>query len=71
LGKVNVQEAFVVSDVEIGLGAVISDEDLAVLERVHCSWVYVEVGVKLLHDHSQTASGEKIAEASRRQAFTE
>ena len=49
LAEVGVEEALVVTDVEVGLGAVVGDEDLAVLERVHRPGVDVEVGVELLH----------------------
>ena len=35
LAQVDVEEALVVPDVEVGLGAVVGHEDLAVLERVH------------------------------------
>ena len=34
-GQVAVQEPLVVADVQVGLGAVLGDEHLAVLERVH------------------------------------
>ena len=48
-GQVDVEEALVVADVEIGLRAVLGDEDLAVLERVHGAGVHVQVRVQLLH----------------------
>jgi hypothetical protein len=47
-GKVLVDEALVVPDVEIGLGAVLGDEHLAVLERAHRPRVDVDVRVELL-----------------------
>jgi hypothetical protein len=47
--EVPVEEALVVADVEVGLGAVLGDEHLAVLEGVHRAGVDVEVGVELLH----------------------
>ena len=50
-------------DVEVGLGAVVGDEDLTVLERVHRAGVDVEVGVELLHHDSQAACGQQVAEA--------
>ena len=53
--QVAVEEPLVVADVEVGLGAVLGDEDLAVLERVHRAGVDVEVGVELLHHHPQAA----------------
>ena len=47
-GEVLVEEALVVADVEVGLGAVLGDEDLAVLERAHRAGVDVEIGIELL-----------------------
>jgi hypothetical protein len=38
-----------VAEVEVGLAAVVGDEDLAVLERVHRARVDVDVRVELLH----------------------
>ena len=37
-------EALVVAEVEVGLGAVVGDEDLAVLERAHRARIDVDVG---------------------------
>ena len=42
-----VREALVVAEVEVGLGAVVGDVDLAVLERAHRARVDVEVRVEL------------------------
>ena len=70
-GQVAVEEPLVVADVEVGLGAVLGDEDLAVLERVHGARVDVEVRVELLHRHLQPARGEQLAEAAGGQALTE
>ena len=53
--QLGVEEALVVADVEVGLGAVVGDEDLAVLERVHRAGVDVEVRVELLHRDAQAA----------------
>jgi len=61
-GQVDVEEALVVADVEVGLGAVLGDEDLPVLERVHRPGVDVEVGVELLHRDPQATAGQKGAE---------
>ena len=46
--EVLVDEALVVADVEVGLGAVLGHEDLAVLERAHRARVDVQVRVELL-----------------------
>ena len=65
LAQVGVEEPLVVADVEVGLGAVVGDEDLAVLERVHRPGVDVEVGVELLHGDPKTAGTEQPTEATR------
>ena len=69
--QVGVEEALVVPDVEVGLGAVLGDEHLAVLERVHRPGVDVEVRVQLLHRHAQPARLEQGAEAGGREALAE
>jgi hypothetical protein len=66
-----VEEPLVVAHVEVGLGAVVGDEDLAVLERVHRPGVDVEVGVQLLHGNPQAAHPEQPAEAGRGQSLAE
>jgi hypothetical protein len=50
-GQIAVEETFVMADVEVGFGAVLGDEHLAVLERVHGAGVDVQVRVQLLHRH--------------------
>ena len=70
-GKVPVEEPLVVPDVEVGLGAVLGDEHLAVLERVHRSRVDVEIGVEFLHHHVQTAGAEQTAQARRGKSLTQ
>jgi hypothetical protein len=52
-----------VADVQVGLGTVIGDEDLTVLERVHRPGVHVEVGVELLHRHPDTPCAQEMSEA--------
>ena len=69
--EVAVEEALVVPDVQVGLGAVLGDEDLAVLERVHRAGVDVEVRVELLHRHPQPAGGEELAQARGREPLAE
>ena len=48
--RLTFEEALVVTDVEIGLRAVLGDEHLAVLERVHRAGIDIEVWVELLHE---------------------
>ena len=69
--QVDVEEPLVVADVEVGLGAVVGDEHLAVLERVHRARVDVEVGVELLHRHVQPARLQQRAETAGGQALAE
>ena len=67
----DVQEALVVTDVQVGLGPVLGDEDLTVLERVHRPRVDVEIGVELLHRHAQAAGPQEMSEAGCREALAE
>ena len=62
LGEVLVDEALVVPEVEVGLAAVLGDEDLAVLARVHRPGVDVDVGVELAHRHPQPTALEEPTE---------
>ncbi len=71
LAEVGVEEPLVVPDVEVGLGAVVGDEHLAVLERVHRPGVDVEVRVELLHRDPQPARAEKATEARGRESLAE
>src|SRR5881398_2284881 len=52
------------ADVEVGLGPVLRDEDLAVLERAHRPWVHVEVGIELLELDAQPACFQQATERS-------
>ena len=60
--EVLVDEPLVMADVEVGLGAVLGDEHLAVLERAHRARVDVEVRVELLQLHLQAACFEEPPE---------
>jgi hypothetical protein len=46
-GHLGAGEALVVTEIEVGLGTVLGDENLAVLERTHRARVDVDVGVEL------------------------
>ena len=69
--EVFIEEALVVADVEVRLGAVVSDEDFAVLEGVHRARIHVQIGIELLHCYRQTACPQEVAEARSRQSLTE
>ena len=63
-------EAFVVTQIEISFGAVVSDEYLAVLERAHRAWIDVDVGIQLNHADSQAARLQNGAQTSRCDALS-
>ena len=65
------REAFVVAKIEVGFGAVVGDEDLAVLVRAHGARIDVEIGVELAQAHAIAARLEQGSQCSRRQALTE
>ncbi len=56
LGQVLVDEALVVAEVEVGLGAVVGDEDLAVLVGRHRPGIDVDVRVELEDGDAETAA---------------
>ena len=64
-----VGEALVVAEVEVGFGAVVGDEDFAVLEGRHGSGIDVEVGVELHHVDAQAAALKQAADGSGGQTF--
>ena len=59
------------ADVQVGLGAVVGDEHLAVLKGVHRPGVDVEVGVELLHGDPETPGLQQAAQAGRREPLAE
>ncbi len=69
--EVAVEEALVVPHVEVGLGAVLCDEHLTVLERIHGAGIDVEIRVELLHGHAHAACGEQCAETRRGESFAQ
>lgn len=69
--EVDVEEALVVADVQVGLGAVVGDEHLTVLEGVHRARVDVEVGVELLHGDPQAPRLEQGTQAGGSQTLAE
>ena len=66
-----VGEALVVAEVEIGLGSVLGDEDLAVLERAHRPRVDVDVGIELLQLNPEAAGDEQASDRGGGDALAE
>ncbi len=71
LGKVLVDEALVVAEVQVRLAAVLGNEDLTVLPRVHGPRVDVDVGVELAHRDAEAAALEEAAERGGGEALPE
>ena len=67
--RVDVREALVVPQVEVGLGAVLGHEHLAVLERAHRARVDVDVRIELLDRHGQPASDQQMTQRGGGDAF--
>src|SRR5262249_6856183 len=59
----SVREAFVVPEIEIGLRAIVGDEDFAVLERAHRARINVKIRIKLLESNLQAAAFEQTPDA--------
>ena len=64
-------EALVVAEVEVGLGAVVGDEDLAVLVGAHRPRIDVEVGVELAQPDLVAARLQERAERRRCETLAE
>ena len=71
LRQLGVREALVVAQIEIGLGAIVGDENFAVLERAHGARIDVQVRIELLQRHPQPAAFEQTPDGRRRNAFSE
>ena len=69
--EVLIEEPLVVAEVEVGLRAVVQDEDLAVLERVHRARIDVDVRIELLQDDLESAGLEEAAEGGGGDALAE
>ncbi len=67
----HVDEALVVTEVEVGLAAVVGDEHLAVLEGVHRAGIDVDVGVELLQRDPQAPALEQPPERRSREALAQ
>jgi hypothetical protein len=58
LRHLGMQEALVMAEIEVGLGAVLGDEDFTVLERAHGPRIHVEIGIQLDHRDLETTGLE-------------
>ncbi len=69
--EIAVDETFVVPEIEIGLGAVVGDEHLAVLKGAHRARIDVEIGIEFLENDLEPALFEKKPQRRGRDAFSE
>src|SRR6266700_6449234 len=69
--KFGVSETLVVPEVEVGFGAVIGDEDFAVLKRRHGAGIHVEVWIELHQVDREATTFEQAPDGSRRQSLAE
>ncbi len=67
--SLRVGEALVMAEVEVGFGAVVGDEDFAVLKRAHRARIDVKVGIQFLQSDSQAAAFQQAADAGGSDTF--
>ena len=61
--QVFIGKTLVMAQVQVGLGAVVSHKDLAVLQRAHRAGVHVDIRVQFLACHFQAAGLQQAAQA--------
>ena len=71
LARGNPGEALVMTEIEIGLRAVVGHIDLAMLVRRHRPRIDIEVGIELAQPHREATRLKQRAECCSRKAFTE
>ena len=71
LVQVFVDKTLIVTQIQIGLGAVIGHEHLAVLQRAHGARVHVHIGVQLLAGHLQATALQKPTQRCSSNAFAQ
>ena len=59
------------AQIEVGLGAIVGDVDLAMLERAHGARVQVQIGIELAHPDAIAARLQERAQGSRGDALAE
>ncbi len=69
--RVGIGEALVVAQVEVGLGAVLGHEHLAMLVGRHRAGIDVDVGIELLQPHRQPARDQQAPDRGRRDALAQ
>src|SRR5579859_4900071 len=71
LREARVGETLVVAEIQIGLGAIVGDEDFAVLERAERAGVHVQVRIEFLQADAQPAALEETSDRRRGNSFAQ
>ncbi|SCH06300.1 Uncharacterised protein [uncultured Clostridium sp.] len=66
-----IDKALIVTEIQVGLSAVVRHEHLAVLNGIHRTGVDIDIGVKLLHGHLVAPGFQKTAQRSGSNTLTE
>src|SRR5690606_27455657 len=69
--QVDVDEALVVAQIQVGLRAVLGNEHFAVLQRAHGAGVHVDVRIQLDHGDVQAPALQQPAQGRAGNAFPE
>src|SRR5204863_7859200 len=64
-------EALVVTEVEVGFGAVVQGIDLAVLEVIHRAGIHVSIRIKFLKNNAKTPRLKQCSERSGSQSLAQ
>ena len=64
------QKPFVVPEIQIGLGAVVGDEDLPVLHGIHRSRIDIQIRIEFLDGDFKAPRFEQRSDRSRCQSLT-
>ena len=70
LVQVDVDEPFVVAQIQVGFGSVFGNEDFAMLVGGHGSGIDVDVGVEFLHSDADATGFEQTPQRGRGHPFT-
>ena len=70
-GQALIDEALVVAKVQIGLGAIVGNKNLTMLDRVHGTRINIDVRVEFLHGYFVAARFQQTPKGCSCDTFTE
>src|SRR5690242_19754440 len=71
LGGKYIQEAFVVTQIKICFCTILCYKAFAVLIRVQCSGINIDIGIEFLYGNSQPTGLQKLRQGSGNNAFSQ